>query len=175
MIRTAYRVIYLIVLVAVLARLLVYPAGWEEERLPVSLLIALHVREAVATSRALWKTGRRRLRLWQKRRRARRTKSRVKVKRDLVALAAQMLPDPEPWPWVEEAAMTALKVSLRGLFTLIPEAVCAKLFLCVRWVGGVRCPRCGCKNVTCKDPHYRKYYLLNKVGQCSRGFHTSRT
>jgi len=79
------RVIYLIVLVAVLAHLLVYPAGWEEERLPVSLLIALHVREAVATSRALWKTGRRRLRLWRKRRRARRTKSRVKVKRDVSA------------------------------------------------------------------------------------------
>ena len=166
MIRTAYRVIYLIVLVAVLAHLLVYPAGWEEERLPVSLLIALHVREAVATSRALWKTGRRRLRLWQKRRRARRTKSRVKVKRDLVALAAQMLPDPEPWPWVEEAAMTALKVSLRGLFTLIPETVCAKLFLCVRWVGGVRCPRCGCKNVTCKDPHYRKYYRRWSCPDC---------
>lgn len=50
MARTAYRLIYLIMLTVVLTHLLVYPAGWEEERLPVVMLTALHIREFTATA-----------------------------------------------------------------------------------------------------------------------------
>ena len=68
MARTIYRVIYLIVLMVVLARLLICPAGREEEHLPVTVLIALHVREFAATARALWRTGGCWQRRWKRRR-----------------------------------------------------------------------------------------------------------
>lgn len=166
MVRTTYRVIYLTVLVTVLVHLSIYPVGWEENRLSMAMLIGLHVREAVVTSRALWKTGRRQWQLWRKRRQARRAKSKVKVKKDLVDMAAQMFPDPESWSWAEEVALAGVKASLRGLFALIPESVCVRLFLRVRWIGGVKCPRCDCKKVTCKDPHYRKYYRRWSCPDC---------
>ena len=107
MVRTTYRIVYLTVLTTVLAHLLIYPigcgVGFREERLSMALLTALHVREVVVTSKALWKTGQRQWQLWRKRRQARRTKSKVKLKKDLVDLAAQMFPGrgPRRSPWRE--------------------------------------------------------------------------
>ncbi|RLC73148.1 MAG: IS1595 family transposase [Chloroflexi bacterium] len=171
MVRTTYRIVYLIVLTVVLVHLLIYPigcgVGFREERLSMALLTALHVREVVVTSRALWKTGRRQWQLWRKRRQARRTKSKVKLKKDLVNLAAQMFPDPEAWSWAEEIALAGIKVGLRGLFSLMSESACADLFLRMRWVLGVKCPLCGCEDVKCKDPHYRPPYRRWKCPDCS--------
>ena len=172
MARTARRIVYLTALTTVLAHLLIRPigrgVGFREERLAMALLTALHVREVAATSRALWKTGRRKWQLWRKRRQARRTKSKVKRKKDLVGLAARMFPDPEAWPWAEELALAGIKAGLRGLFGLLPESVCAALFLRVQWISGVECPMCGCKDVECKDPHYREHYRRWKCPHCSR-------
>jgi len=172
MVRTTYRIAYLSVLTVLLVHLLIHPLGYEvgseERRLSMALMTALHVREIVVTSRALWKTGQRQWQLWWKRRQARRTKSKVKRKKDLVDMAAQMFPEPEAWPWVEELALAGIKKSLRGLFSLIPESTCAALFLRVRWVLGVKCPMCGCKEVRCKDAHYRPPYRRWKCPDCSR-------
>lgn len=135
MARIVYRVTYLIVLAVMLTHLLVYPAGWEEERLPVMVLTALHVREFAATTRALWHTGRRWHRRWKRRRQDRRAK--LHASPSWRAWVAQLLPDPEPLPWAEQAAFTALKRGGEGLFKLLPEATCAALFRRLRWLGGL--------------------------------------
>ena len=56
---TIYRVIYPVILTVMSSHLLVHPTGWEEEHLPVAVLIALHVREFTVTIRALWRIGQR--------------------------------------------------------------------------------------------------------------------
>ncbi len=166
MAHTIYRVIYLIVLMAVLTPLLIYPAEWEEERLPVAVLIALHVREFAATTHALWHTGRRWHRRWKRRRQDQRAK--VHLSPSWRAWIAQLLPDAEPLPWAEQAAFEALKRSVEGLFHLLPEATCAALFHRVSWLGGVRCPYCGLSEVSVKDPQYRKYWHRYTCPPCSR-------
>lgn len=166
MARTMYRVIYLVALIAILAHLLVYPAGWEEERLPVAVLIALHVREFAATTRALWRTGRQWHRRWKRRRQDRRAK--LYTSPSWRAWIAQLLPEPEPLPWAEQAAFEALKRSVNGLFHLLPEATCAALVYRVRWLGGVRCPYCGSSEVSVKDPRYRTHWHRYTCHPCSQ-------
>jgi len=105
MVRTTTRVIYLVVLVAVLGRSLSpLPAAglfiWSEERWGVVVLTAVTVREFYVTSHLLWLSSQR----WYRRlQRQRQTKARPSDP-DLKLLAAQMFPDPpEPglrsWPW----------------------------------------------------------------------------
>ncbi|HIP97341.1 MAG TPA: IS1595 family transposase [Anaerolineae bacterium] len=166
MARTAYRLIYLVVLTTVLVHLLVYPARWEEERLSVGLLAALHVRELAATLRALWRTGQRWQRYWKRRRRVQRAT--LHASPHWRAWIAQLLPDPEPLPWAERAAFAALKESVEGLFQLLPEATCAAWFRRLRWLGGVRCPYCDSSDVRVKDPHYRDHRHRYTCHPCSQ-------
>jgi transposase-like protein len=166
MARIVYRVTYLIVLMVMLTHLLVYPAGWEEERLPVVVLTALHVREFTATSRALWHTGQRWQRRWKRRRQDRRAK--LYVSPSWRAWIAHLLPDPEPLPWAEQAAFVVLKRSVGGLFNLLPEATCAALFRSLHWLGGVHCPYCGSSEVSVKDPHYRQVWRRYTCPACSQ-------
>jgi hypothetical protein len=122
MVRTACRLIYLIVLMVVLTHLLVYPAGWEEERLPVVVLTALHVREVTATTRALWHTGQRGHRRWKRRRQDRRAK--LYVSSSWRAWIARLLPNPEPLPWAEQAAFVrVLQNSGDGVMMAILGAI----------------------------------------------------
>jgi len=166
MARTAYYTIYLVILAAVLTHLLVYPARWEEERLSVGLLTALHVREFVAITRALWRRGQRWHRYRKRRRRARRAT--LHASPGWRAWIARLLPDPEPLPWAEQAALAALKRGVGGLFQLLPEATCATLFRRLRWLGSVRCPYCGSSNVGVKDPCYRQHWHRYTCPSCSR-------
>ena len=169
MIRAAYRFFYLVTVLTMVGRLLTTPGlRIREDRWELAVLTALSVREAVVVSQALWQQGRRRVQLWRKQRRARRASGTVKVKKDLVALAAQMFPDAEPWPWAEQAAVATLKASLRGVFALIPESVCVALILRLRWYHGVHCPRCGCREVVCQEVHYRRYFRRWQCPACSR-------
>lgn len=166
MARTAYYTIYLVVLTVVLAHLLVYPARWEEERWSVSVLTALHVREVVVTTRALWRRGQRWRRYWERRRRAQRATLHASPR--WRAWIADLLPDPEPLPWAEQAALAAIKQSVDGLLHLLPEAMCAALFRRLRWLGGVRCPYCDASDVSVKDPHYRKVWRRYTCPACTQ-------
>jgi transposase-like protein len=166
MTRTIYRLVYLVVLIAVLAHLVVYPAQWEDERLAVGLLTALHGRELVATIRALWHTGQRWHRRWRRRRQDQHAQ--LHTSPAWKAWIAQLLPDPEPLPWAEQAAFAALKRGVQGLFHLLPETTCAALFRRLRWLDGVRCPDCGSSEVTIKDPHYRRVWRRYRCPTCSQ-------
>jgi transposase-like protein len=166
MARTVYYITYLVALTAVLTHLLVYPARWEEERWSVGLLTALHVREWVATTRALWRTGQRWRRYWKRRRRAQRAS--LHDSPEWRAWIARQLPEPGALPWGEQAALTALKRSVRSLLYLLPEATCVALFRRLRWLGGARCPYCGSADVRVKDPHYREHWRRYTCRVCSR-------
>ena len=166
MLRTGYRLAYLVVLVAVLAHLLVYPTRWEEERWAVGLLTALHIREAVLTTRALWRQGQRCCRWWKRRRRAQRAI--LHASPSWRAWIARLLPEPEPLPWAEQVAFAAVKQSVRSLFYLLPETTCVALFRRLRWWDGVRCPLCGSSQVRVKDPHYRRVWRRYTCPACSR-------
>jgi hypothetical protein len=150
MARTVYRLVYVVVLTVILSHLLVYPARWEEERLSVGVLTALHVRELAATSRALWRTGQRWHRRWKRRCRAQRAKLHSSPR--WKAWIAELLPESEPLPWAEQVVFAALKRSVDGVFHLLPEAACAALFRRLRWLGGGRCLYCDSSAVKVKDP-----------------------
>jgi len=171
MVRTTTRAIYLVVLVVVLGRSLSPLPGtglfiWSEERWDVVVLTAVTVREFYVTSHLLWLSSQRWYRRLQRRRQA---KARLSDP-DLQVLAAQMFPDP-PEPdaraWAEELALAAVKRSLRGLFSLLPEASCAALYRRLRWPLGRCCIYCGDTNLRTKDPHYRLYWQRHECLDCS--------
>ena len=161
-------------MVAVLAATLAHPMPQEEDRWALAVLIGLDVREIAATSGALWGSGRRWLQSWRQRRASEeedsKKRSRPKVKAAPgVNLAARLLPEPESKPWLEQAALALLKPGLRSLFDLVPEEACVTIYKQVRWLGGLCCPYCGCrKEVTVKDPHYRKHWHRYTCPDCSQ-------
>jgi len=167
------RMTYLVVLVAVLTATLAHPVPQEEDRWALAVLIGLDVREIAATSSLLWGSGRRLLRGWRQRRASeeegREKRSLPKVKANPGDdLAARLLPEPESKPWLEQAALTLLKPGLRSLFDLVPEEACVTIYQQLRWLGGLGCPYCGCREVEVKDPHYRKHWRRYCCPVCSQ-------
>jgi transposase-like protein len=167
------RVTYLAVLVAVLAATLAHPVPREEDRLALAVLIGLDVREIAATSGALWRAGRRSLQGWRQRRASEKEdskkRSRPKVKAEPASnLAARLLPEPESKPWLEQAALALLKPGLRSLFDLVPEEACVTIYQQIRWLGGLCCPYCGCREVKVKDLHYREHWRRYSCPVCSQ-------
>jgi len=166
------RMIYLVVLVAVLATLFAHPAPQEEDHWALAVLIGLDVREIAATSGALWESGRRLLWGWRRRGASKKEgskKSRSKVKAQQGAnLAARLLPEPESKPWLEQAMLALLKPGLRSLFELVPEEACVTIYEQIRWLGGLCCPYCGRREVKVKDPHYRGYWRRYSCPVCSQ-------
>ena len=163
MVYTLYRITYVVVLVAALAPLLLYPVPREEDRWALAVLIGLDVREIAATSSALWWSGRRSLRGWRRRRVAEEKgsqgKTTPKLKTDQGAkLAARLFPEPENRPWVEQAGLASLKPGLRSLLELVPEEACGTISMQIHWPTGVHCPYCGCQEVAIEDPLYRKHW-----------------
>jgi transposase-like protein len=173
MVRALCRVTYLVVLVAVLVTLLLHPLSREEDRWAMAVLIGLDVREIAATSGVLWRLGQGVLRSWRQRRTTKKgedqAKSTPKVKTDQSAkLAARLLPEPESQPWVEQAGLALLKSGLSSLMELVSEQACVTILMRIHWPGGVRCPYCGCEQVTVKDPHYRKHWHRYCCPVCSQ-------
>ncbi len=172
MVRTAGRVTYLVLLVAVVGNLLIPSPTlpqwiWIEGRWGVVVLTAISVRELYTTGRVLWRCGRRR---YRRRRRRQRLKAAEPSDAELKAPAAKMFPDPprpDEWSWAEELALVAIKGSLRGLFSLLPKAWCATLYRRLRRPTGLRCIYCRGTNLTTKEQHYRDHYRRHTCRDCT--------
>lgn len=81
-----------------------------------------------------------------------------------------MFPDPpadNAQAWAEALVRAAIKRSVRGLFTLLPESTCVALFCRLRWPLGPRCVYSGKRHLQVKDPHYRKHWRRFTCLDCS--------
>lgn len=179
MVRNIARVMYLGALLVVIGQVVLglVPDGVQfhgdegpTERLVQATLTAVAVREVAAGSIALWQEGCRWLKSWRRKRRVKGQPEASPSDADLATLAEAMFPQPgmQNRPsWLEDLALVAIKNSLRGLFSLLPESACVQLYLQVRWRIGRSCPHCGGKELDIKDPHYRQYWQRYTCPTCS--------
>lgn len=179
MVRSLVSILYLGILLVVIGQVVL---GWVScgiqpcsaegvtERLVQATLTGVAVREVVAQSKALWQAGQRQLRGWRNKRRAKRSSKASVSDADLVALAEEMFPEAgavRQCSWLEDLGLAAVKGSLRGLFSLLPEAICVRIYRQVRWLGQERCIYCGGQELRVKDPHYHEHWRRFECVPCS--------